>query len=93
MSNKVYAIDFGTGNALQIWGPDGPISKSSLALPRVPGGKRPCDEFILILGLLLKDGDVVVESPTPGSGGRNSGSLESCWRLPASASHGERPRR
>ena len=63
------AIDFGTGAALAIFGPDGPISKSSLQLPRVPGGKTPRDEFRLILSALLERDDVVVESPTIGSSG------------------------
>ncbi len=66
---NVYAIDFGTGVALQIWGPDGRIKKSDLRLSRVPGGKTPRDEFIHILEALLKLGDVVVESPTVGASG------------------------
>jgi hypothetical protein len=68
-ANSIYAVDFGTGAALAIHGPDGPISKKSLALPRVVGGKTPRDEFRLILEALLALGDVVVESPTVGSSG------------------------
>ncbi len=68
MSN-IYAIDFGTGKALQIWGPDGVVPKASLNLPRVRGGKTPSDEFTLPLRALLMIGDVVVESPTIGSSG------------------------
>lgn len=63
------AIDFGTGNALVVFGPRGPIEKSSLQLARVKGGKTPRDEFRLLLERLLQDDDVVVESPTVGSSG------------------------
>jgi len=68
-STPLHAVDFGTGAALAIHGPDGPVSKKSLALPRVAGGKTPRDEFRLILEALLLLGDVVVESPTVGSSG------------------------
>lgn len=66
---KIFGVDFGTGKALQIWGPRGIVSKSSLAIPRIPGGKTPRDEFINLLEALLKIGDVVIESPTVGSSG------------------------
>lgn len=69
MAAEMYAIDFGTGIALQIWGPNGPVPKKSLEIPRVPGGKTPKDEFILILRALLNLGDVVVESATVRSSG------------------------
>lgn len=65
----LFAIDFGTGAALQIWGPDGSINKRELKLPRVKGGKTPRDEFLIPLEVLLSRGDVVVESPTIGSSG------------------------
>lgn len=63
------AVDFGTGSALAIHGPNGSISKKSLQLPKVKGGKTPRDEFKLILDALLSQDDVVVESPTIGSSG------------------------
>lgn len=63
----ITAIDFGTGAALAIHGPDGPVAKPKL--PRVPGGKTPADDFIRLLPIFLEDGDVVVESPTVGSSG------------------------
>ena len=65
----IYAVDFGTGSALAIYGPEGPVPKRSLALPRIAGGKTPRDEFRLVLGALLSKGDVVIESPTVGSSG------------------------
>ncbi len=68
-NSTIFAIDFGTGAAMQIWGPDGLVSKRSLALPKVPGGRTPRDEFNLILEALLKRGDVVAESPTIGASG------------------------
>jgi hypothetical protein len=68
-STPIYAVDFGTGDAMQIWGSDGLVPKRSLALPRVPGGKTPRDEFNLLLEALLARGDVVVESPTVGASG------------------------
>jgi hypothetical protein len=73
---EVYAVDFGTGDALQIWGPQGLISKRSLKLPPVKGGKTPRDEFIMVLGALLKMGDVVVESPTIGASGAEIGDVK-----------------
>ena len=69
MQNHIFAVDFGTGDALQIWSADGAISKRSLSLPRVKGGKTPRDEFMLILETLLARGNVIVESPTVGSSG------------------------
>lgn len=67
---NIAAIDFGTGDALAIHGPEGRIPKRELALPRVAGGKTPSHEFPMILEALLGRGyDVVVESPTVGSSG------------------------
>jgi len=63
------AVDFGTGASLAIYGPEGEISKKSLKLPIVKGGKSPRDEFRLILIALLDKDDVVVESATVGSSG------------------------
>ena len=63
------AIDFGTGDALAVFGPEGAIEKRSLNLPRVPGGKTPRDEFRGLLTALLQKDDVVVESTTVGSSG------------------------
>lgn len=63
------AIDFGTGDALAVFGPEGAIEKRSLALPRVKGGKTPRDEFRGLLMALLEKDDVVVESTTVGSSG------------------------
>lgn len=71
----IYAVDFGTGIAMQIWGPDGSMPKSVLSLPRVPGGKTPRDEFNLLLTALLRLGDVVVESPTIGASGAEVGDV------------------
>lgn len=67
---QIAAIDFGTAEALAIHGPDGPITKRELALPRVAGGKTPSHEFPMVLEALLARGhDVVVESPTIKSSG------------------------
>ena len=63
------AVDFGTGAALAIHGPEGAITKKDLNLPRVKGGKTPRDEFAMVLAALLARDDVVVESPTVGSSG------------------------
>lgn len=63
------SVDFGTGQALVVWGPNGRIEKRSLHLPKVKGGKTPRDEFRLLLKALLEIDDVVVESPTVGSSG------------------------
>lgn len=71
----IYGIDFGTGAALAIHGPNGPVSKRDLHLPRVPGGRTPAMEFPMVLEALmtghstLPAGDAVVESPTIGSSG------------------------
>lgn len=70
----LYAIDFGTGDALAIHGPDGPVSKKLLKLPRVPGGRTKAMEFpmfteALMNGKSIEPGDVVVESATLGSSG------------------------
>jgi len=61
----IYAIDFGAGDALAIHGPSGPVSKKSLKLPRVKGGKTVAQEFILVAEALLGgcDGDPGPESP------------------------------
>src|SRR4051794_8845741 len=82
MSNKqIAAIDFGTGDALAIHGPDGPIIKRELALPRVAGGKTPSHEFPMALEALLDRGyDVVVESPTIGSSGAESRDVQAILR-------------
>lgn len=68
-TGPIYAIDFGTGDALAIHGPDGPVSKRSLSLPRVKGGKTQQQEFIMIVEALFRLGDVVVESATIGASG------------------------
>lgn len=71
----IYGIDFGTGSALAVHGPSGPISKRALKLPKVPGGRTPAMEFPLVVEALfigsddVPGGDVVVESPTLGSSG------------------------
>jgi hypothetical protein len=76
MTNTIAAIDFGTGDALAIHGPEGQIAKKSLSLPRVAGGKTPSHEFPMILEALLHRGyDVVVESPTIGSSGAERGDV------------------
>jgi hypothetical protein len=72
---KIYGVDFGAGSALAIHGPNGPVRKRDLALPRVPGGKTSADEFRMVLQSLMvggekvPPGDVVIESPTIGSSG------------------------
>ena len=71
----MFAVDFGTGTALAIWGPNGLIPKRELELPRVKGGKTPRDEFRLVLDALLNRGDVVVESPTVGASGAELGDV------------------
>lgn len=71
----IYGVDFGTGSALAIHGPNGPVSKRSLKLPRVEGGRTRAMEFPLLLHALFEGsderpaGDVVVEAPTLGSSG------------------------
>lgn len=70
------AVDFGTGSALAIHGPDGPITKKSLQLPKIKGGRTPRHEFKLILDALLVNDDVVVESPTVGSSGCEPGDVK-----------------
>lgn len=80
--NALYFIDFGTGAALAIHGPDGPISKRELSLPRVLGGRTPAMEFPMVLEALFKGGafgpggDVAVESPTIGSSGCEIGHVQ-----------------
>lgn len=75
MKNPIYAVDFGAGSALAIHGPNGPITKRDLQLPRVKGGKTPAMEFLMIIRALLEGdegrpgGHVVFESPTIGSSG------------------------
>lgn len=65
----IYGVDFGTGNALAIHGPDGPVSKRDLNIPRVKGGRTMAMEFVFVAEALLQTGDVVVESATIGSSG------------------------
>lgn len=73
--HRIYGVDFGTGAALAIHGPDGLVSKRDLVLPRVPGGKTPADEFRLVAYALMTGtekvpaGSIVIESPTIGSSG------------------------
>ncbi len=70
MSSNLVAIDFGSGDKLRIHGPNGPISKKELNLPRVKGGKTPEDDFLRILKHFLEKGYIVVaESPSVGSCG------------------------
>lgn len=76
MATPIYAIDFGAGDALQIYGPEGLVSKKSLALPRVAGGKSQQDEFYLVLAALLELGDVVTESATVGACGAEPREVE-----------------
>lgn len=57
------------GEPLAIHGPNGPITKKSLALPRVKGGKTQRDDFNMTIAALLAQDDVVVEAPTVGSSG------------------------
>lgn len=69
-TTKIVAIDFGTGDKLRIHGPDGPISKKDLNLPKVKGGKTAEDDFLRILKHFLdEDYTVVTESPSVGSCG------------------------
>lgn len=66
----IFAIDFGAGDALAIHGPDGPVAKRSLALPRQKGGKTTAQEFILVAEALMQaGGDLVTESATIGASG------------------------
>lgn len=71
----VYGVDFGTGDTLAIFGPTGLLTKRSLKLPRVKGGRTPAMEFPMVLEALMKGGDgfpagdPVIESPTIGSSG------------------------
>lgn len=68
--DPIYGVDFGTGDALAIHGPTGPVSKRDLQLPRVKGGRTPALEFVMIAeALMRRGGDVVVESATIGSSG------------------------
>lgn len=69
------AVDFGTGDALEIFGDNGRIEKRSLGIARVKGGKSPRDEFRLVLEALLRLDNVVVESPTVGSSGCEVGDV------------------
>lgn len=80
-SPQIAAIDFGTGDALAIHGPDGAIAKRNLALPRVAGGKTPSHEFPMVLEALMERGyDVVVESPTIGSSGAEPRDVQAIMR-------------
>jgi hypothetical protein len=62
----MYAIDFGTGDALAIYR-DGIVQKPKL--PRQKGGKTVQQEFIFVLDHLLQTDDVVFESATIGASG------------------------
>lgn len=78
---QIVAVDFGTGDAMAIHGPDGPITKRELALPRVAGGRTPSHEFPMVLEALMGRGyDVVVESPTIGSSGAEIRDVEEITR-------------
>lgn len=72
----IYAIDFGAGDALAIYGPNGIVSKELLKLPRSKKGKKSvAQKFIEICTLLfegsegLPPGDIVLENATIGSSG------------------------
>lgn len=71
----IYAIDFGTGDALVIYGPTGIVSKKLLRLPRIKGGRTPSMEFPMTVEALFRGneevpaGDIVTESATIGSSG------------------------
>ena len=74
----LYAIDFGAGDALVIWGPDGSVK---LNMPRVKGGKTKADDFIrkvevLFSGSQAPAGDIVTESATVGSSGCEVSAVE-----------------
>lgn len=75
MDRRLYAIDFGAGDALAIHGPTGEVKKKDLAIPRQKGGKTTAQEFILVAEALMRGagdiaaGDVVVESATIGASG------------------------
>ena len=74
-TSVIYGVDFGTGAALAIHGPNGPVSKRDLALPRVKGGRTPAMEFVMVGVALLvgsdnvAGGDIVVETATIGASG------------------------
>ena len=71
----IYGIDYGAGAALAIHGPSGPVSKRSLKLPRVNGGRTEAMVFPMIAEALMVGndevpaGDIVTESSTIGSSG------------------------
>lgn len=70
----IYAIDFGTGDALAIHGAAGPVSKRELKLPRVKGGRTKALEFVMVAealmdGKTVEAGDIVIESATIGASG------------------------
>lgn len=66
----IYGIDFGTGDALAIHGPNGSVSKRELKLSRVKGGRTPALEFVMVAeALMALDGDIVTESATIGASG------------------------
>lgn len=79
--NTIYGVDFGTGNALAIFGSGGLVSKRSLKLPRVSGGRTPAMEFVMIAEALMTGnddvpaGDIVVESATIGASGCEIGDV------------------
>jgi hypothetical protein len=80
-TDVIYAIDFGTADALAIHGPAGPVSKKTLKLKKVPGGRTPAMEFIMVAEALMHGGDevpagdIVVESATIGSSGCEVGDV------------------
>lgn len=61
----LFAVDFGTGKALCVHGPDGPVDVKSLKLRR----STPRDEFTSLVTALLELGNVVFENTTIGSSG------------------------
>ncbi len=66
-------IDFGVGNALALYGPEGPMNTPKL--PPIPGGAATSDKFVRILPILLDDYNVVCESATIGSSGVEPNSI------------------
>lgn len=67
---RVMTIDFGTASKLRMHGPNGPILKKELKLPKIKGGKTDEDDFLRVLQWGLDEGYMVVcESPTVGSCG------------------------
>jgi len=88
----IYGVDFGTGDALAIFGPYGQVSKRDLKLPKVKGGRTAAMEFIMVAEALMRgsdtilSGSVVVESATIGSSGcEPSDVIDLLSRIPAQA--------